>query len=455
MKNLLKVLGLSVLTLMLFSVLIGCGPDAEKIEYTLTSDVESLDLTIGEANGVVNVTTNGTFTIEMENTAIATATKEGKVITVVPVAKGSTTLVIASVEDKSLSVEIPITVKKSTGTLTLTLADDIAIPGGTITVSYGAEETHLDYELATATVSEDGKSAVCELKASAANEYGWLNGIVVTVKNSSDVALDVTYDTYFEYNADGMSLALSAAIQEKTYTINFEGFTISGGSVTGLKYTKVENDWETEGNVTVPVVTVSDDGTKATFTVSKATISDNASFQINLTSIVIKDSENNVINPTDGIESDIWADYTEKWGSMATTISIIELTDADYTGTIKADIDFEKSGNPVEIVAASELTAISAKAIKITYTVGANDVLNTSTTWITIYSSTEWANETKLVNAWNSTMRESDEEGNTYSVYIKASETVSAFLAGGFFVACDGAAYTGKISISYVPEAAE
>ena len=452
MKNLVKVIGVTFLALIMLSVFVSCdhgskGSNPQGTVYTLSADVDDLSLVIGKEDGIVNVTTNGTFTVEMENSNIASAVKNGKVVTVTGLKKGSTILLLTSVEDSSKTLEINIDVSKATASLTLNLADEIAVPGGTITVTYGNEQTEgLEYQTVTAVVSADGKTATAELAPELANEWGWFNGVVISVKDSNGEDVPITCDAYFEYNADGMELAVTAGILEKTFTLNFEGFEIPGGSVEGLKYTATENDWE---NAVEPEVTVSEDGTAATFPVAKANISSSSSFQLNLTSIVIKDSEGNVINPTDGVSEDIWGDYNEDWGKMSATIAIVELTDADYTGLIADNIAVPS--DITEIVAASELAGVNAKAIKITYTVGEDDPLDTTATWITICSDVEWHNSTELVNAWNYTMRESDVAGNTYSVYITSSAVVEDFLTGGFFAASDGAAYTGKISITYVP----
>ncbi len=449
MKNLLKVLVLSMSAILMLALVIGCDHDSgsnpgKKTQYTLSADAETLELTVGAGNGTVNVTTNGNFTIEMENSSVATASKEGKVVTVVPVSKGTTILVITCTEDSSKSVEIPVNVILNTATLTLTLADEIAVPGGSITVSYGNEDTEgLEYQTVTAVVSADGKTATCEISPDLANAWGWFNGIVITVKNSNGEDVPVSYTAYFEYNADGMALDVAVGIVSKTFTLAFENIEIPGGSVNGLKYTAVDNDWE---NATEPEVTVSEDGKSATFTVLKSGTNNSSWFQLNLTSIELKTASNAAVTVNGGIDEDKWFDYNAE---MTHTISFIELTDADYTGLIADNIAVPS--DITEIVAASALTGINAKAIKITYTVGANDVLNTSETWITIYSDSNWSHETKLVNAWNSTMRESDEEGNTYSVYITNSSDVAVFLAGGFFAASDPAEYTGKISINYVP----
>ena len=83
MKNLVKVIGVTFLALIMLSVFVSCdhgskGSNPQGTVYTLSADVDDLSLVIGKEDGIVNVTTNGTFTVEMENSNIASAVKMEK-----------------------------------------------------------------------------------------------------------------------------------------------------------------------------------------------------------------------------------------------------------------------------------------------------------------------------------------------------------------------------------------
>lgn len=130
--------------------------------------------------------------------------------------------------------------------LTLTF-NGFTVPGGSVTVNYGADSgTYVD---ALCTVSEDGSSATVSLEKKYANASGWFNGVTVTVKNKDSNAVETSYTNYFEYNAEGISLEVSAKdtsewkeiLAEKSYS--FDGNLkeiVSASSFTDLTVTKLK-----------------------------------------------------------------------------------------------------------------------------------------------------------------------------------------------------------------------
>lgn len=130
--------------------------------------------------------------------------------------------------------------------LTLTFKG-FTVPGGSVKINYGADSgTYVD---ALCTVSEDGSSATVSLEKKYANASGWFNGVTVTVKDKDGNAVETSYTNWFEYNAEGISLEVSAKdtsewkeiLAEKSYS--FDGNLkeiVSASSFTDLTVTKLK-----------------------------------------------------------------------------------------------------------------------------------------------------------------------------------------------------------------------
>ena len=130
--------------------------------------------------------------------------------------------------------------------LTLTF-NGFTVPGGSVTVNYGADSgTYVD---ALCTVSEDGSSATVSLEKKYANASGWFNSVTVTVKDKDSNAVETSYTNWFEYNAEGISLEVSAKdtsewkeiLAETSYS--FDGNLkeiVSASSFTDLTVTKLK-----------------------------------------------------------------------------------------------------------------------------------------------------------------------------------------------------------------------
>ena len=130
--------------------------------------------------------------------------------------------------------------------LTLTFKG-FTVPGGAVKINYGADSgTYVD---ALCTVSEDGSSATVSLEKKYANASGWFNNVTVTVKDKDGKALETSYTNWFEYNAEGISLEVSAKdtsewkeiLAETSYS--FDGNLkeiVSASSFTDLTVTKLK-----------------------------------------------------------------------------------------------------------------------------------------------------------------------------------------------------------------------
>ena len=195
--------------------------------------------------------------------------------------------------------------------MTLTLKfDGFTIAGGSVNVNYGADSgTYAD---ASGEVSSDGTSATAKLSKTYANSSNWFNNITITVKNSSGTTVDVEYTNYFEFNASGAELKVNAGSAKKTFTINFDGFTIVGGSVEGVKFSNAwansSSEWENT-NITTPTVTVATDGKSASFTVEKSQLTtEKTEFYIDWSGVTVKDSSSNAVTL-----ASVSDDYKNKW----------------------------------------------------------------------------------------------------------------------------------------------
>ena len=195
--------------------------------------------------------------------------------------------------------------------LTLTLDDEVKASAATISIyaegKEDSESTAALKQTVNATYTAGQTTATAKLAKDKANSYKYYNNIVVTVKDSEGNDIDVestpVYFCYTDTNFTGITI--SAAIASKTFTINFEGFTIAGGSVEGLRYSTAwassSSEWAL--NTTFePEVTVAQDGASATFSVASTN-----EFYIDWTAVVVKDSGgNDIILSAGNTDDNIW-----------------------------------------------------------------------------------------------------------------------------------------------------
>ncbi|WP_407428022.1 hypothetical protein, partial [Treponema sp.] len=256
--------------------------------------------------------------------------------------------------------------------LTLTLSSEVAAKAASITVyAEGKEDSETAsalYQTVTAEYTAGAATAVAVLDKDKANSYNYFNNIVVTVKDSDGAEIDIEYTpVYFCYTDTSFTgITVSASVSSKTFTIDFEGFTIPGGTVTGLKYSTVwassSSNWK-ENTTFTPEVTVAEDGTKATFEVE----STNA-FYIDWTSVTVKDSSGNAVEINSGN------------------------TDANKWYSYSADV----WSNTLEVVTYAGATLISSDALTITtegtyqLAVSYDSIKDYTTVYITLAAITAW-----------------------------------------------------------------
>lgn len=285
MKKFFKVLT-ALMSLSLVVTLSACddgdsGSDggSGSITYSISVDKSSVTLApSGEA--VINVTTNGVFTAASDNKNItATASNTAKTVTIKAsseITEATTATVTLKLNDDSTkTATIAVTVDPDTTEgidyyeLTLTLDETVAAKASSITVyAEGKEDDETTAALkqtVTADYTAGETTATAKLNKAKANSWKYFNNIVVTVKDSENNELDVEYTpVYFDYSdSEFTGITVSAAVESKTFTINFEGFTIVGGSVSAITYATEWGDsapaYSADSAVTV-TPTVSEDG---------------------------------------------------------------------------------------------------------------------------------------------------------------------------------------------------
>lgn len=397
MKRFSKILA-TLASLALLGVFIGCddgssggngnsgdgGSDGGSNSSAYSISVEKSSLTIAPGGTeVVSVTASGYFTASSSNDKVtATASYSAKTVTIKADAslaeKTNVTVTLKLNDDASKTATIAVTVdpaaevKIDAYELTLTLTSDVAANAAAITVyaegKEDSEETAALYQTVSAEYTPGETTAVAKLDKAKANSWKYFNNIVVTVKDSSGEKIDVEYTpVYFMYtDTDFTEITVSAAVASKTFTINFEGFTIVGGSVTGLKYStewaSSSSEWSDETTV-APEVTVAANGASATFSVANTN-----AFYIDWTAVVVKDANGNAVEINSGnTESNKWYSYSgDDWSNTFAVVSAVSAT--------------RVSSDQVTIVAEETYQlAVSYDAIK-----------NYSTVYITFAAITAW-----------------------------------------------------------------
>ncbi len=335
--------------------------------------------------------------------------------------------------------------------LTLTLDDAVKAKAAAITVAYGGVTEDTVSETVNAVYTAGQSTATAKLKKEYANEWEWFSPVKVTVKDSdgNEVVINQAVG-YFCYSAtegngylENKTIAITAGVEELTFTITFEGFTAK--AVSDVIYTKAENDFDADGeNADAAEVSVAEGGASATFIVKKSYTNASGWFQVNFASVVVTDTSDNTVALSSGNTNE-WFEYKD---GMNTKLAYSAISTDDYTNALVTAVSLPNTINGTSLVLLKDDLTIpsDATAFKLVYTKGSEDIVNANSTWISLYSSSEWANETKLVNAWVSGF---DPSAETFTVYITESDAVAAFKAGNFYIAADSADYTGTITITY------
>ncbi|MCR4733916.1 MAG: hypothetical protein K5829_02780 [Treponema sp.] len=338
--------------------------------------------------------------------------------------------------DEDEGINITLYVYNPYYTLNITLADSVAQEAASIEVyAEGKEDSESSaalYQTVTASYTAGETSATAKLEKEKANSYKYFNNITVTVKDSAGEEIDTEASpVYFCYTDESFTgITISAATASKTFTIEFDGFTIAGGSVEGIKYsTKWANsssEWSDDYVVT-PTVTVSADGSSATFEVS----SDNE-FYIDWTLVSVKDSSSNEISISSGnTDSNKWYSYSGSvWSNTLTHVS------GEYQNLCDAK-EFTASSDYVQVLEASNFENLSISTLKVLV-----KLTSASEWWASASSAASWVDSTYQSLSW------SDDDGG-YSGVITGTDFISALATNGLYlnVASDA---VGTVTVDYI-----
>lgn len=427
---------------------ISCGPkpgeeevpeqnDTSKTAYTLSVSEDTVSFDEGDDAKTITVTTNGTVEVEVENEKFATASVSDKIVTITPKAAGSTTVIVSCKEDESKKAEIIVTVK-ALHVVTLNIDETVAANAATISVYYEGKEDGESSAAknctAIANYTAGTTTATVGFKKSLANSYNYFNNIKITVKDADgnviETSSDVTYFCYSAESGDGYitGINITPAQAEKTFKINFKGFTLVEGSVEGLKYSNTwknsSSEW-TEDMITEPEVTVSNDGTYASFVISKNTLTDKNELFIDWTNVQLKDSSDNLVEITSGLSEDNkW--YSYDTSDLAVTAEVINTSGYTKFGDKELTVANEKTYTSV--YSSSDLAEISFTELKV-------EISSTDETWASISGNASWV-EGQYVDKCLGT-----------TTYITDEAFISAIKTNGLYIETGTGTFT--VTVSY------
>jgi hypothetical protein len=435
----------------------GCAQSADDEDHAaLENPTDASGVKVLKAGDSVTVNVGESVTVKAEGKTKAEFTQAGLTIT----HKGDGVFEIsaaATMSDTSVSVnfndgtdsddgiDINVYVYDPYYNLKITLEDAVAQKANSITVyaegKEDGESTAAKYQTVEAIYTAGESTAIAKLEKEKANSYDWFNNIDITVKDADGNEIDVeTNPVYFCYSAtsgDGFlgedGIKVTAAVASKTFTINFEGFTIPGGSVSGLKYsTKWFNSsasWEDATTVT-PTVTVAADGTSASFEVEQTD-----EFYIDWTMPLVKDSEGNTISISAGnTEANKWYSYSgDVWSNTLTHVS------GEYVNICNAQAwSNSDSGSGdvfISVLDASAFTSLNISTLRVRITISTGS-------WANASSADAWANETYAETTWSA-------DANAHEVIITSEDFISALSTNGLYVATS-AGSAGTVTVDYI-----
>lgn len=431
------------------------GTSQTEQEFTVLTDGSEITVNVGEEKTFKVENADGFSVAENYETTATIANNGDGTFTIKGVADGTLSIIFqnSSDEDGIYDKTVTLYVYNPNYNLTVSLDDTLKALAANASFKYGysnANGTALtEYETLTATFT-DGTANFALKKSLSGKDTtdawkGW-NNCVLTLLDSegTEISSSYSYQAWLSYDSADSSylstLNVIAVSQSLEFTINFTGFTAE--SVSGLIYTNTDGDFDITGeNAISAEVSVSEDGTSATFDVEKSKTNSTGYFQVNFASITIKDTDGNTVSPTSG-NTNAWFEYKE---GMNATIAVVNASGAKTILEATNIPSAVSSSSVTELVAASFMPE-SASSIIITYTVGENDILTADTSWISVCSDSSWTNVTKIVDAWASGF---STETTAFTATITDSSVISAFISGGIYIAANSADYTGTISVSY------
>ena len=332
-----------------------------------------------------------------------------------------------------------------------------------IEVSYDNNKTAGDagYESRTVEAVYDKTDSIWYVsfeKALADGNYKCFSHITVKVYTDTAYTEGTSTEcnpTWFNYTvtdsavdgyADGLSV--SPVVKSKTFTINFVGFTIPGGSVEGLKY---NGTWEEAGTwqsdyVKQPTVTVATDGASATFEVSASDLDDKKAFYIDWTAVVFKNSSEVEVTGVTGLPKNTsssaannhWYAYSgDDWSETATVVTGtyttllnisskgFNLSEGQEGVTISEDSGF------LNLATSEGLSGYTISSLKIT----ASNL--SSGAWLSLTSKVGWDGVNISIT------------NNNNELTVTDSTTIATLLSSGIYIV-GSSGTTGTITVEYI-----
>ncbi|MBE6354783.1 hypothetical protein [Treponema sp.] len=450
MKNVKKIFGLFASFMLLAGAFTACsdsdggnGNDSENVEYlsegaeVTVNSGESVTVHVQGKTNVEGVTAEGVTVEYIGDDAFKIKAEDSSEDATIALNFNDGT-------DSDDGINVTLYVYNPYYILTITLDAAVAEKASTVEVyaegKEDGETTAALYQSVTADYTAGETTATARLEKAKANSYNYFNNIVITVKDSAGETIDVEANpVYFCYSAttgvgylDEDGIKVTAAVSEKTFTIKFEGFTVAGGSVSGLKYsTKWANsssEWD-EAYVVTPTVTVSEDGTSASFTVAST-----SEFYIDWTAVVVKDSEGNAVTISSGnTDGNKWYGYSEDvWSNTLTHVS------GEYVN-LCSEKAFTASSSYVQVVEASAFEELNISTLKVVVKLSS---ASDGEWWASASSAGEYAAATYQELSW------SDDDGG-YSAVITSETFITGLKTNGLYLNVDSAA-VGTVTVDYI-----
>ena len=399
----------------------------------VTAVIEGAEITIA-AGETVKVKADKKIEYDADLPAGVTIENKDGIFTIVvaeDAVDGQFTLnLYADENDDGINVTVKIT--NTTFFLPITLDDETAEKAATITLTYGNEENNT-FETIEVPYTAKAKTAVAKLKKELANDYNWFNKTSVVVKDAdgNEIKVDLT-PAFFQYtNTTFEGITISAAVEAKTFKIEFDGFEIPGGSVEALKYSTkcfaTRAEWEDETTVS-PAVTVAEDGKSASFAVANTT-----EFYIDWTAVAIRKADGTTITLSAGnTEPNKWYGFTgDVWSNTLSYVS------GEYEALV-TDKAFDANGSAyIQIIPAADFSGLSISAIKVSV-----EITAASEWWASASSAAAYEEETYQVLDWS-------EAFGGYTGIITAESFINALAENGLFLNVKEDA-TGKVSVEYI-----
>lgn len=409
-------------------------------DYSAKVSVESIELVSGGSTTFTVTSKDGSWVVfdeDLDADQISVVLKDGVcTVTSLKNADYNGSIILYESEERADDIVIPFTITYPYVDVKINFSEFTLTQDDVLTVHYGNKENS-KFEDVTATISEDGKSAIAKFKKELANVDFWYNDITFSATIGEEtIALRPAGDTknYFCYTdtktwPNGVILTIEKTPEGPEYmpvTINLENIeNVETVEVTygydGIDYVAAE-------------VTLNEDKTQATTSLSSDYKNGSGWLEIK---VVLKDADGNVIT---GYQSE---NYGNGWFEFKTSDIEFKLYNVIIEGEqipLVEDSLVEFSGNPTEFISKDLLADknIATMTFTVTYTKGTGGSWN----WVNFVSHSDWSNKTIALNS------QTEIEG---SITIIDAVTIAAYKENGILIAGENGD-SATVTVSYTTE---